>query len=126
MDLTALIDVAHEWGADVQLSATGDLAQVKTSKRSAQRVYRRLMTNPGEYLWHPTYGAGLPARVGSLVNVPEITALIRGQMLLEASVSPSPPPAVTVTPITNGVSVAVTYTVLPDRQPVSLSFNVEA
>ncbi len=124
-DLTALDDVAHYWGSDVQPSLTGDLGRVNRSERSRQRVLRRLMTNPGEYVFHPTYGAGLPAQVGRNIDVGKITALIRGQMRLEASVSPTPAPDVAVQLITGGIAVAISYTSLPDRQPVSLSFSLK-
>jgi hypothetical protein len=123
-DLTALCDVGHFWGSDVQVGPTGDLARATRADRSKQRVLRRLLTNPGEYIWHPTYGAGLPGKIGSNANAAEISALIRAQMRLEASVAQTPEPTVTVTPIPNGISVAIVYVALPDRQPVPLSFDV--
>lgn len=125
-DLTALCDIGHDFGGDVRLSPTGDLSRVQGNIRSAERVYRRLLTNPGEYIWHPNYGAGLPKRVGGLVDVAEIRALIRSQMLLEPSVSQSPPPAIVVSEIPNGVSVSISYVALPDKQPTALSFSVSA
>lgn len=125
-DLTALADVGHFWGGDVFTSASGDLQKVSRADRSKQRVLRRLLTNPGDLLFHPGYGAGLPRRVGSNLDVDEITAVIRQQMGLEVSVAQTPPPVISVSEITNGVQVSVDYTVLPDRQPVSLAFSVEA
>lgn len=125
-DLPALRDLFHYWGSDLSLSPTGDLAPVEGVERSKQRVLRRLLTNPGDYVWHPTYGAGLPRFVGANLDAGKLAGLIRGQMLLEASVSRSPAPTVAVQPIANGVSIRVTYTALPDRQPVALSFSVDA
>lgn len=121
---TALLDIDHEFGGDVGLSATGDLATVSGSVRSAQRVYRRLLTNPGDYLWHLEYGAGLPRKVGTLIDVAEISALIRTQMALEPSVAQTPPPVIAVVPIANGVAVQISYVALPDKQPTALSFSV--
>lgn len=123
-DLTALCDVGHFWGSDVQLGPTGDLARATRADRSKQRVLRRLLTNPGDYIWHPTYGAGLPAKIGQNADPAEIGSLIRTQMGLEPSVAQTPEPTVAVTPILNGISVAIVYFVLPDRQPVPLSFDV--
>ena len=123
-DLTALNDLNHSWGDDLVVSTTGDLDQVARTTRSRQRVLRRLLTNPGEYLFHPEYGAGLRKMVGENRDVAKIRTLIRGQMLLEPSVSRSPEPTVTVASITNGVSVRIDYVALPDQQPVALSFNV--
>lgn len=126
MDFTALQDIDHNFGGDLGLSASGSLLSVSGNKRSAERVYRRLLTNPGDYIWQPTYGAGLPQKVGQLVDVAEIRALVRKQMGLEASVSQTPPPQVTAQAIPNGVSVSISYVALPDKQPVALSFSVSA
>jgi hypothetical protein len=123
-DLTALCDAGHFWGGDLLLSPTGDLARVTGADRSKQRVIRRLMTNPGDYIWHPTYGAGLPRRIGTLANPAEIKGVILAQLALEASVAKSPAPQVTVSTFVNGISVKIVYVALPDRQPVPLSFDV--
>lgn len=123
-DLTALADVAHVWGQDVQLSPTGDLGRVTRADRSRQRVLRRLLTNPGDYIFHPDYGAGLPALVGSNVTAAEVAALVRQQLKLEPSVAQTPEPVISVTLIPNGIRVQGSYTALPDQQPVPLSFDV--
>lgn len=124
MPTPKLDDIDHLWGQDLALSPTGDLGRVNGATRSEQRVLRRLCTNPGEYLWEPLYGAGLPAKIGSLIDLAKIGALIRGQMLLEASVASTPAPNVQVREIAAGVTVAVQYVALPDKQPVSLSFDL--
>lgn len=119
-----LDDIDHTWGEDLSLGPTGDLGRVNGPLRSEQRVVRRLMTNLREYIWQPEYGGSLPARIGSLINLPSIQTQIRGQMLLEPSVARNPPPLVKVRQIPKGVSVSVTYTSLPDKQPISLSFDL--
>jgi hypothetical protein len=128
--MTYLSDIDHYWGSDISSTPAGDLAVVQTTKRGVQRVLRRLMTNPGEYIFHPTYGAGLPRKIGKLVNIPEITALIRSQMLLESVVARSPAPIVNVSIIPNslggGIAVAATYTDAYTGQTVPLNFNVSA
>lgn len=125
-DLTALADVDQFWGGDANLSPTGDLARALRVQRSKQRVIRRLMTNPGDYIFHPDYGAGLPGKIGSLATGAEIRALVLSQMRIEPSVAQTPEPQITVTVIPNGLAVRGVYTVLPDRQPVPLSFDVSA
>jgi hypothetical protein len=97
-------DLYHYYGSDLDVSATGDLQSVSGVDRSQQRVLRRLLTNPGEYLAHPEYGAGLPKMVGEVTDVPKIKALIIGQMLLEPSVSKMPAPIVDVQAIAGGIS----------------------
>lgn len=120
----ALDDLDHTWGEDIALSPTGDLARANGATRSKQRVLRRLLTNPGEYLWEPAYGAGLPQRIGQTLDLAKIRAAIRGQLLLEASVVTAPAPSVEVREIQGGVAVKVQYLSLPDKQPVSLSFDL--
>lgn len=120
----ALSDVYHWFGGDLGVASSGDLAGVQTNTRSQQRVVRRLMTNPGEYLPHPTYGAGLGRYVGASATDAEIIGLILGQMRLEASVAQNPAPQVTLQRIPNGLTVSVAYQSLPDRQPVALKFDV--
>lgn len=122
---TALDDAAHWWGGDLQLTPSGDLARANREDRSRQHVLRRLLTNPGDYIFHPGYGAGVPRRIGTNVNVPEIQGLVRGQMLREESVSKAPAPKVAVREITGGVQTNIAYVALPDRQPVMVSFTVE-
>lgn len=123
-DLTVLNDVGHFWGSDLVLSGSGDLSRVDTAERSRERVLRRLLTNPGDYTYHPEYGGGLPAKIGSKLNAAEIAAIVRRQMRLEASVSQDPQPQIVVTEIVGGVSVSIRYAVLPDLTPASLSFSL--
>lgn len=125
-NLTDLTEPAHSWGGDITVSGTGDVAVVSLVERSKQRVLRRLLTAPGEYLSHPDYGAGLPGYVGQLAEPAKVKALVRGQMRLEATVAASPEPEVTVTSFANGISIQISYTVAPERIPAVLSFNLEA
>ena len=119
-----LDDIDHAWGEDLALGPTGDLGRANGPLRSEQRVIRRLMTNLAEYIWQPEYGGSLPARIGTLINLGSIQTQIRGQMLLEPSVARIPAPTVAVREIVGGVAVNVTYTSLPDKQPISLSFDL--
>lgn len=117
-------DLNHYIGSDLTVSPTGDLQRVDGSLMGQQRVLRRLLTNPGDYMFHPTYGAGLGALVGTVVDVAKIKALIRGQILLERAVSRVPEPDITVSPISNGVSVSIKYTDAASKTAQVLSFNV--
>lgn len=90
-------DIQHTFGADLTVSPSGDLALSTGAQLGLERVLRRLLTLSGEYIWQPTYGAGLPAAVGQVANVARIQALIRAQMLAENVVARKPPPVITVT-----------------------------
>lgn len=119
-----MIDIDQTFGGDLAASQTGDLATADGTSAGTQRVLRRLLTNPGDYLFHPSYGAGLPARVGTLADAAGIRALIRGQMLLEPAVARSPEPVVVVTDITGGIAVAIKYTDAASGAAAALSFDV--
>jgi hypothetical protein len=117
-------DLNHYIGGDLSLSPTGSISPVEGIERGKQRVLRRLITNPGDYLFHPEYGAGLGRYVGSLMNIPEIIALIRGQILLEECVAKKPAPVISVSPSNETLSVNISYTDAPLGEPVTLSFEV--
>jgi hypothetical protein len=117
-------DLYAIWQQDLLLSLTADLQLATGSEAGRQRVLRRLLTNPGDYFAHPTYGAGLPAKVGSLASAAELQALVLTQMLQEQAVAQDPPPSVTVTSILNGVSILVTYTDSVTAAPVTLGFDI--
>ncbi|MEB0133523.1 phage tail protein [Pseudomonas sp. CCI2.4] len=117
-------DLNHYVGGDLSLSPTGGLSPVFGLDRGKQRVLRRLITNPGDYLFHTEYGAGLGQYVGALMNIPQIIALIRGQILLEDCVAATPKPAISVSSQNDTLSVSIGYTDAPSGEPLTLSFEV--
>ena len=118
------IEISQDWESDLTLSVTGDLATVSLLPRSQKRVMRRLMTPPGSYIFHPTYGGGLGSYVGQPVDIAKVTAVIVGQMRLEASVAKSPAPTVVVTPIPQGLMARIGYFTAPEGTPAVLSFSL--
>lgn len=117
-------DLYQYFGADLNSSATGDLQPVAATTRGQQRILRRLLTNPGDYIWHPEYGAGLPRYVGSVIDVRQMKALVRGQILMEDSVAKTPEPVIDVQAITGGIAVTIQYNDAVTGAPQLLSFNV--
>lgn len=104
------VDLWHEFGGDLRLSATGDLLSVQGGTAGTQRVLRRLLTAAGDYVWHPRYGAGLPAMVGQPTDPRRITAVIRRQIAREARVAATPAPTIEVQADLGGtVSMTVRY-----------------
>ena len=89
-------DLHHTWAGDLLPSPTGDLLLAAGPPLGTQRVLRRLLTDPGAYLWHPAYGAGLGRFVGEPTDPRGTAALIPGQMRGEPAVAASPEPVVTV------------------------------
>jgi hypothetical protein len=90
-------DLSHQFGADLAVGPTGDLAIVSASTLGQQRVLRRLLTNQGDYIWQLAYGAGLAQFIGEPARVAQIRAVIRSQIFQEAAVAQTPEPVVTVT-----------------------------
>lgn len=123
-----LSDLYHYFGSDLSASNSGDVQVVDATVRGQQRILRRLLTNPGDYIFQPEYGAGLPRWVGRTAQVQEIRALIRGQILQEAAVAKVPEPVIKVGEIPNqaggGFAVSIAYSDAATGQPATLSFNV--
>ena len=120
-----MADIQHTMGADLTLSATGDLALSDGSQLGQERVLRRLLTIPGAYIWHLTYGAGLPRFVGQIANKLRIAAVARSQMFREDAVARTPSPAITVDVQPTGVvSLGIQYSDAASKTTVPLNFNL--
>ena len=119
-----MYDIYHFTGGDLEGSSTGDLRTASGVERGKQRILRRLLTNPGDYVFHPEYGAGLGKKVGETVKPGEWKALITGQMLIEECVAIQPPPVVKLAFIEGGVCVSLAYTDAMTGSPETLSFDV--
>jgi phage baseplate assembly protein W len=118
-------DLALQIGGDLAVGPTGDLALADGALLTQQRVLRRLLTNPGDYIWQLDYGAGLGRFVGQPGAPAAIAGVMRAQLLKEAAVAPSPPPAVTVEAGSDGtVDATLTYTDAATGQSSTLSFSV--
>lgn len=126
--MSTLNDLHHYVGGDLSASGTGDIKTAADDERSKQRVLRRLLTNPGSYIWHPDYGAGLGRYIGTVIDAAQMCGLIRAHMRLEESVAQSPMPKVTVTQLQNGIGgfrISIQYVNAATGRPVVLDFNVE-
>ena len=105
-----MADLHHGWAGDLSSSPTGDLATVEGPALGTERVLRRLLTNPGDYIWHPAYGAGFVRFVGQPADPAGVRALIRSQMQLEAAVAREPEPVILVQSDPGGsLSVQIRY-----------------
>lgn len=89
-------DLSLEWGSDLVVGPTGDLLLVSGMDVVGHRIVRRLLTNPGDYIWQINYGAGLARSVGHPLNTARIEAAIRRHLQLEDQVASSPTPTVKV------------------------------
>ena len=120
-------DLSQQWGADLVVGADGDLALAGPAAGGLQRVLRRLLTNPGDYIWQPGYGAGLAQFIGQPMNVAQIVAVIRSQIFKEPAVARTPEPVIDVTADNaGGVFVEVRYVDAASGQTQLLAFPVGA
>jgi hypothetical protein len=122
-----MFDIFHQWGADLTVDGTGDIALCGTSVRTTQRIYRRLVTNPGAYVWNLSYGAGLANFVGTPTSAQDIESVIRNQLQLEDSVASSPAPNIATQYIdaANGIlTVTINYADRISASPVQMSLEV--
>lgn len=97
-----MADLQLTFGEDLTVDATGDLVVSEGTQEGQERVVRRLLTNPLEYIWHASYGAGLARFLGKPTTPSRIAAVSRAQMFREAAVARTPPPKITVISQPNG------------------------
>jgi hypothetical protein len=123
-------DIFHVWGSDLTASATGDIGIASGSTFGQQRVLRRLLTNPGDYIWHTDYGAGLASFLGKAPTETQIKATIRSQIFHEAAVARTPEPTIDVQVSPAGalstIYVDIRYTDSESGEVQMLTFKVSA
>jgi hypothetical protein len=121
-----MYDIFHDWGGDIGVGNGGDLALATGSDVVNQRICRRLLTNPGDYLWSLDYGGGLGQFVGLPANSANIKAIIVSQLLLETAVPTTPEPQVTITvaDVAGGfVTASITYSDPISQRPITLDVS---
>ncbi|MEJ0016744.1 MAG: hypothetical protein WDN25_09270 [Acetobacteraceae bacterium] len=91
-----MADASHRWGSDLVISSSGDIGAIGGASLGQQRVLRRLLTNPGDYIWQLDYGAGLARFIGQPINPLQIAAVIRSQIFKEDAVARQPEPIIDV------------------------------
>lgn len=118
-------DASHLFGGDLAQSAIGDVLLANGTVLGQQRILRRLLTNPGDYIWQPGYGAGLAQFVGMPGAAAQISAVIRGQIFKESAVARTPEPVIDVQADPTGlVYVLIRYADATTGQTQILSFSV--
>lgn len=122
------MQVQHFFGNDLQLTQAGTVPLSSGAELSKQAVCRRLLTNPGSYIWHPEYGAGIGRFVGQALSAEkseEIRNLIISQMYLEETVARNPEPVINFSvPELNIFQCDILYYFAANKEPVSISFQV--
>jgi hypothetical protein len=120
-----MADASLVWGGDLSVSAAGDIGLCNGPALTRQRVLRRLLTNPNDYIWEPTYGGGLGQFVGRAADARVIEGSIRTQMFNEVSVAHQPEPIVATDVFSDGsVVVGISYVDEPSNTSQTLTFTV--
>jgi phage baseplate assembly protein W len=119
-----MADLSHQWGSDLTLSPTGDLATATGAALTQQRVLKRLLTNQGDYIWQLDYGAGLAGFVGTPASAASIAALIRSQIFKESGVAITPAPVIDIQATQTGsLAVQIRYADASTGETQLLSFT---
>lgn len=122
------MDIQQFFGNDISLDSTGNLVTSSGSEQAKEAIIRRLLTNPGEYIWHADYGAGIGRFVGenlSPANYDKIRSAVVSQILKEPTVAKNPAPKISFTALPNNILQAdVLYYDALDNVPISISFQV--
>lgn len=100
-----MLAISCDWNSDLTLGSGGDILAAPVEVEINQRVIRRLLTTPGDYVWQPTYGAGLGTFVGAPFFPDVVKDIILSQLGQETLIQSSPTPSVTIAgPISSAVS----------------------
>ena len=125
-----MADSWQQWGSDLAVGATGDLQIANNTELGQQRVLRRLLTNPGDYIWQSNYGAGLAQFIGAPANPLQIQAVIRSQIFKEPTVAQTPEPVINVDlspeEAIGSIYVSIRYVDSSNGQTQTLAFSVSA
>ena len=125
-----MMALAAGWGMDLQTGPTGDIAVLTGRTEIQYRMIRRLLTNPGDYIWHAKYGAGLGGYVGRPFSSQLIESTILYHIQHETLIASAPPPKITTD---NGLdasfstaSVTIQYHTrdMPDGNAAVIGFNI--
>jgi len=121
------MEIWQLFNEDIQLSSNAQIRLVDGEQESIQRILRRLLTPVEGYIWHVTYGAGLPTFIGQNLSPAlerQIKGLIKTQMFLEATVERNPEPKITLSTDGNNLNCDIVYVYKPSGQIYTLSFTV--
>jgi Uri superfamily endonuclease len=121
------VDINHTWSGDIALNNYNDISTVSGIDETNQRVLRRLLTNPKEYIWHPDYGAGLGMYIGVALDKEveqEIKQVITSQMYKENNVAKNPPPDISLTITETLLNCIIIYYDITGTQ-LTLSFSLQ-
>jgi hypothetical protein len=106
-----VIAIVCDWGGDLSIGPSGDIAVAPAHVEINQRIVRRLLTNPGDYIWHTDYGAGLGKYVGEPYSPELVEGTILNQLRYESLIASSPLPLVQTDELLQGTFIGASVTI---------------
>jgi hypothetical protein len=106
-----MIALACDWSGDLSVGPSGDISVAPARMEIRQRIVRRLLTNPGDYIWHSNYGAGLGKFVGEPYSPDLVESTIAGQLRNESLIASVPAPVVRADAVSPGLTAAAAVTI---------------
>ena len=104
-------DLTLTFGNDLNFNPDGDLMLATGTVLTEQRVLRRLLTNKGDYIWQPGYGAGLAQFIGKPAATGAVSGLVNAQLVQESRVAMAPAPQTVIATDRGGnVMMSLQYT----------------
>jgi hypothetical protein len=122
------MDTSQYFNSDWELDSRNDLLRAYQPTEGNQRIIRRLLTAPGQYVWHPTYGAGVGAFIGkglSDKDANKLKATINAQIYQEPFVAQSPPAKITLQRSDNGLLCVIQYYNLVKEDYEVVNFTIQ-
>ena len=123
-----LDQVSEVGAAEMAMTNSGDWAPVSDRLAVQQSLIRRFLTNPGEYLVDPSYGAGLLAAVKRRMRQSDLEAIasrLRAQALREPRVRAVTNVSVeALSGTANGLKYSITVDLVADGRPMTFGDEV--
>lgn len=113
------------WGGDLQIATNGSLVMANGWDEIRQSIERAILTNPqvtlpdgevvgADYMFAPTFGAGLGLWVGqnpTQHTLRQLTRIVRNAILSQTGVDASQTPTVTFQPMAGGMGMEIQISV---------------
>ena len=120
-----MTDIFHYVGNDTQFAANGDDLIVDGATEMEQRIFRGLITAPGDDPFNPKYGVAIGSFVGQALTpekFAELKAGILSVVLTEPDVQKIPAPNIAYNAVQNNfLSATIQYVYSPTGQIKSIT-----
>ena len=131
------MDIYLEWNEDLIITPNGSIQFATGWDQVRERIIRNLITNaaqalangsttPPDYVFHPSFGIGLGAKVDAVMTPDQIQDLVRminNAVLADANIDPGTAPQITVTGANTSTFQILIQVQLINGQSGQIAFN---